>query len=131
MPDGVPYEVRSSALHGRGLFATRAIRKGQLIGEAEGVRTRRDGPHVLWLIDDDGGEEGWRLTNAMRYVNHDTPANAHFEGLDLVAVADIPEGAEITFDYGTLLEEEVAFDDGGRSSEEATRDDELSAGALE
>lgn len=117
------YEVRSSALHGRGLFALRIIRKGELVGLAEGVRVRRDGPHVLWLIDDDGGEEGWRITNDLRFVNHDTPANAHFEDLELRAVADIPPGSEITFDYGTLTDED--------SDDVGVRRDGLTAGALE
>ena len=97
----VPYEVRTSAIHGRGLFARRVIRGGAAIGTATGVPTRRDGPHVLWFIDDDGGEEGVRITNALRYVNHDAPANASFDGLQLVALADIPADAEITYDYGS------------------------------
>lgn len=97
----VPYEVRTSAIHGRGLFARRAIRRGEAIGTATGVPARRDGPHVLWFIHDDGGEEGVRITNALRYVNHDVPANASFEDLQLVALVDIPAGAEITYDYGS------------------------------
>ena len=117
------YEVKRSVLHGRGLFARRAIRKGELIGLAEGVRVRRDGPHVLWLIDDDGSEEGWRITNDLRFVNHDSPANAHFENLELHAVAHIPAGAEITFDYGTLVEDDA--------DEAGARRDGMAAGALE
>lgn len=40
-------------------------------------------------------EYGWR------FLNHSCEPNAFLRGLTLVALDDIPEGAEITFDYNT------------------------------
>jgi len=45
--------VKESQLHGKGLFAGEVINKGQLIGKVKGRKTRKDGPHVLWLDNDD------------------------------------------------------------------------------
>lgn len=95
--DAVPgTEVRTSSIHGRGLFAARAFRRGDVIGVFEGVRTRRAGPHVLWLDE----REGVRGTNDLRYVNHAARPNAAFDGVELVALRAIPAGSEITHDYG-------------------------------
>ena len=38
-------------------------------------------------------EYGWR------FVNHSCAPNAYLAGLNLIALVDIDEGAEITFDY--------------------------------
>ena len=91
-----PWRVARSAIHGRGLFATRRIRKGELIGRLEGKPTRRDGAYVLWLTD----TEGFRVTNAMRFINHsDNPNAAYYDDLEVVAVRAIEPGEEITHDY--------------------------------
>ena len=89
-----------SPIHGRGLFASRRIRRGEHIGTFEGARTKSDGPHVLWVWRDDGQVEGIRGRNALRYLNHATAPNAEFEGPDLYALRDIAPGHEITIHYG-------------------------------
>ena len=38
--------------------------------------------------------------NLLRWLNHQTPGNARFDGFDLYALTDIAAGEEITFDYG-------------------------------
>ena len=125
MSDELPYAVRASALHGKGLFAARAIEEGELIGELAGEATDEDGPHVLWIVEEDGSEHGLRGTNDLRFVNHAEGGNAHFEGTELVALEDIAEGDEITFDYDSGAEE--AWDDEG--AEDGAEDGvELAAG---
>ena len=63
-------EVRESTIHGLGLFASRTIRKGMLIGLYEGPRTRRNGSYVLWMEDDSGRAYGINGKNALRYTPH-------------------------------------------------------------
>ena len=90
--------VRSSSIHGKGLFARRKIRKGEFIGTFEGPPAKRDGSHVLWIYY---GEEyeGRRGKNALRYLNHSKKANAEFEDFDLYATRDIGANCEIVIDY--------------------------------
>lgn len=92
--------VGKSGRHGRGLFARRRIQRGRRIGRFEGRPTTRDGEHVLWLFDDDGGAEGLEVTNALRYLNHSSRPNAEIDGLDLYALRNIQPGAEILIHYG-------------------------------
>jgi len=89
-------EVRKSPIHGKGLFAAESIPKNTLIGKYEGMFTREDGMHVLW-IDEEFGIDG---QNVLRYVNHDSDANADFEEEELWSKRRIAKGEEITHDYG-------------------------------
>jgi len=93
-------EVRSSAIHGRGVFARRRIRRGGYIGTFEGRRTQSDGPHVLWVILEDGRQVGLEGANELRFLNHARRANAEFWGADLFAVRNIQPGCEVTLHYG-------------------------------
>ena len=92
--------VGESRIHGKGVFANRAIAAGSYIGTFRGPVARRNGTYVLWVWLEDGQAVGRSGRNHYRYLNHATPANAEFEGFDLYAVRDIPAGAEITVDYG-------------------------------
>ncbi|MCP4327938.1 MAG: SET domain-containing protein [Alphaproteobacteria bacterium] len=92
--------VESSPIHGKGLFATRRITKGELIGAYEGKPTRRSGRYVLWVEGDDGSYRGVRGTNELRYLNHRSRPNARFEDDRLYAIRSIPAGTEITIHYG-------------------------------
>ena len=88
--------VRVSALHGQGLFATRFIPAGTLIGHLEGRFTRCDGPHVLWLDD----RWGLRVSNELRFINHSSRPNAvYYDDLTVEALRNIHPGEEITHDY--------------------------------
>jgi len=93
-------ETRRSPVHGRGVFARRRFRPGAWIGRFEGIATRRDGEHVLWLLDDDGTAEGLLVTNELRFLNHSSRPNAEIDGLDLVALRNIQAGREIRIHYG-------------------------------
>lgn len=92
--------VAKSSFHGRGVFALRRFQPGQGIGRFEGRPTRRDGEHVLWLLDDDGSAEGLLVTNSLRFLNHSSRPNAEIDGLDLHAIRNIQPGAEILIHYG-------------------------------
>jgi SET domain-containing protein len=92
--------VRNSGIHGRGVFAAQRLRSGASIGTFTGKPTTVDGTHVLWLVDEDGSEEGLRVTNELRYLNHSADPNAELDGLDLLALRNIQPGCEVTIDYG-------------------------------
>ena len=93
--------VAPSPIHGRGLFAVRTLRPGQLIGVYDGPRVEQDGPHVLWIEDEPGGDWiGYDGRNEMRYMNHSAAPNAEMDGLQCYALCEIPPGVEITIDYG-------------------------------
>jgi SET domain-containing protein len=91
-----------SAIHGTGLFAGRAIRKDEYIGTYHGPVARRNGTYVLWVFDPDDPTDTYGISgrNLLRYLNHERPGNACFEGPDLFARRRIGAGEEITFDYG-------------------------------
>jgi hypothetical protein len=96
-------DVRLSALHGRGCFASAAIDTGAVVGRMEGEPTRDDGDHVIWSADD----AGLLVTNDMRYLNHSRDPNAEVDDatLDVVALRPIAPGEEITIDYGDEWDE--------------------------
>lgn len=91
-------DVRPSALHGRGLFATVAIAPGGVLGRMEGEPTAENGDHVIWTED----EQAILVTNELRYINHDRNPNAEVDDktLEVVALRRIEAGEEITIDYG-------------------------------
>ncbi|HVJ88345.1 MAG TPA: SET domain-containing protein-lysine N-methyltransferase [Labilithrix sp.] len=112
----VPYRLRRSPVHGTGLFATRAIRKGSNIIEYVGERIshkeadRRhstkapdDGHTFLFTLDSktviDGGVGG----NASRFINHSCEPNCEVfieDGhLYVEAARTIRAGEELLYDY--------------------------------
>jgi uncharacterized protein len=99
--------VGESPIHGRGLFARRAIAAEEYIGSYEGPATQEDGMHVLWIWNEDSERwEGIDGKNEMRFLNHASEPNADWWGTDLYAVREIAADEEITFDYGWDREEE-------------------------
>ncbi len=89
-----------SPIHGNGLFARLAFRAGDYIGTYEGPTARRDGAYVLWVYGEDGEPAEARSgRNLLRWLNHQAPGNAEFDGFDLYARTTIEPGDEITFDY--------------------------------
>jgi SET domain-containing protein len=92
--------IGRSPIHGRGVFARRRIRRGGLIGDFEGRETKRNGTHVLWVLEEDGSQVGIRGENELRFLNHSSFPNAEFSGASLYALRNIQPGREITFDYG-------------------------------
>jgi SET domain-containing protein len=91
------YTVKRSAIHGKGLFAARRIKCGELIGQVRFNPVTEDGPYVLWLDD----QTGVKVDCDLKYINHSARPNACYcEDLDVVALKDIKAGEEITHDYG-------------------------------
>jgi len=93
-------EVKSSAIHGLGVFAGRAIEAGARVGVYEGAVTEDNGTYVLWVMQEDGTELGIDGRNELRFLNHSAQPNCEFDGTDLLALAEIPAGRELTFHYG-------------------------------
>jgi SET domain-containing protein len=93
------YHTGTSTIHGRGVFATRTIRRGAFIGQYLARRTDLDSPYTLWIEWEDGprGYEGY---GALRFVNHTATPNAEFLDRDLYATRTIRRGDEITVHYG-------------------------------
>lgn len=93
--------VAPSPIHGNGLFASKPLLSGTLIGVYEGPMTDTDGSYVLWIDNGPGaGWTGYDGMNEMRFMNHADEPNAEMDGLYCYALQDIPRGAEITIDYG-------------------------------
>jgi len=90
-------EVKQSAIHGKGLFASQAIKKGEQLGRVRGRRVRQDGPHVLWI--DEG--QGVRVNGPLKYINHSPKPNAcYYDDFTVMAIKNIKVGEEITHYYG-------------------------------
>ena len=112
-----PYVVRSSVIHGRGVFAAAKIRKGSVILEYKGKRTawdeamdradnNPDDPAHTFLFElDDGRVIDARVRgNAARWINHSCAPNCvTCEDEDghvfIEAKRRIRPGEELTYDY--------------------------------
>lgn len=116
-----PYAMKGNSIAGFGIYATRTIRKGDIIftGEekAQRIVTRRfveknwneeqqlhfrryayalsDEVFVLW--DDDPSE--WAPQN------HSCDANTRLDGLNVIALRNISRNEELTLDYSQFLNE--------------------------
>jgi hypothetical protein len=51
------------------------------------------------VLEDGKDPIGRSGRNLLRWLNHQVPCNARFDGFDLYAARDIVPGEEITFDY--------------------------------
>ncbi len=89
--------TKESHIHGLGLFAKKKIKRGEVIGEIKPKRAKKDGPHVLWISE----EEGYKVNGPLRFINHSAEPNAcYYDDLTVVAIQDIHPGDEITHNYG-------------------------------
>src|SRR6476660_1132903 len=113
-----PLEVRESAIHGRGVYASEPIRKGKRVIEYKGKRVRwelaseqADGPHTFLfgltngkdVIDPDFGG------NDARWINHSCEPNCEAieEGnrVFIYALRSIQPGEELFYDYGLEVDQ--------------------------
>jgi uncharacterized protein len=116
------YRVRTSTIHGRGVFAATTIRKGTVIIEYRGERTtwaiasRRadsdpDNPQHTFIFETSDGRviDAGRRGNAARWINHSCAPNCEsFEDDDgrvfIEARRTIRAGDELTYDYRLTLD---------------------------
>ena len=112
-----PYVIRASATHGRGVFATRTIRKGARIIEYRGARLARkvaderpasdpmDFYHTMLFELADGNVIDASLHgNAARWINHGCDPNCEAMEYDdgrvfIFAKRTIRAGEELRYDY--------------------------------
>lgn len=118
-----PYIMKGNSIAGYGIYASRSIRKGEVIFKGEGksqrIITKRyveknwnddeklhfrryaypisDEVFILW--DEDPAE--WAPQN------HCCDPNTAFDGLNVIALKDIPQGTELTLDYADFLDENM------------------------
>ena len=121
-PSSRPYIVRPSPTHGRGVFATRTIRKGSRIVEYRGARisaaeaddlppTDPLDPYHTLLFELSNGTviDASRRGNAARWINHCCEPNCEAIEYDdgnvfIHARRTIRAGEELTYDYGLVYE---------------------------
>jgi uncharacterized protein len=122
-PTSPPIMVRESSVHGRGVFATRRIEKGERIIEYLGERVshdeadrryetkdENDSHTFLFIVDSrtviDAGVEG----NDARFFNHSCNPNCESvvenRRVFIEALRTIEPGEEMTYDYQLYKEED-------------------------
>lgn len=119
----VPFAVRKSGIHGRGVFATRRIAKGERLIEYKGERiTWQEAerrypidpvPYHTFLFEIGDGAmclDAVRKANAAKWINHACKPNCEAvededERIFIEAVRAIRPGEELTYDYNFILEE--------------------------
>ncbi|MFL5577286.1 MAG: SET domain-containing protein [Gemmatimonadaceae bacterium] len=112
----LPFEVRRSAIQGRGAFATRRIRAGQRVIEYVGERISRDegdrryddehmGRHhtFLFALEDGSVIDAAIGGNESRFLNHSCDPNCQAIEEDgrifIEAIRNIQPGTELVYDY--------------------------------
>lgn len=90
-------KVKNSGIHGKGLFASKKIEKGTLLGSCKTKKTREEGLYTLTLDEQTQVD----VTCKFKYINHSKLPNvAYYEDLSVVALQNISAGDELTHDYG-------------------------------
>ena len=109
--------VGTSKISGQGLFAaqdikkdTRIIRyKGEKISKAESDRRATNGNAYIFQFNHRYDIDGKTLQNKARYINHSCNPNCETlqtqRAIWIVALRDIHEGEELTYNYGYGLDE--------------------------
>ena len=90
----------NSAIHGNGLFAGEPIKKGEVIGRWEVIRTFTESKFNIYIENLE-----YRVTNLLKYSNFSKDPNAESDGWLIIAKKNICQGEEITWDYGGEFEE--------------------------
>ncbi len=121
------YEIRGSTIHGRGLYASSFIAKdewiieylGEKVGKEESDRrsnelldrTKENGGARVYtfILNDEWDIDGDVEWNDARLMNHSCEPNVEAQVWDekeiwFVALRDIQQGEELTFNYGFDLE---------------------------
>jgi len=111
------YEIKSSLIHGTGLFARADIATGthvlEYVGERvtkeESLRRRLEDNFFVFTVTDEFDIDGAVDWNPARFINHSCAPNCEAEMKDehiwIIALRDIKAGEELTFNYGYDLED--------------------------
>ena len=112
--------VRGSEIHGKGVFASRAIAKGERIIEYKGrLITEEEADELygdddtnhtfLFLLDNDMVIDAYRDGNSARWINHSCNPNCEpmEEGnrLYIHAIRSIKAGDELSYEYNLVIED--------------------------
>ena len=117
-----PIAVKSSTIHGKGVFATRKIAADTRLIEYEGERITEkqaakrhgsdpDNPFHTFFFSLDNGRiiDGGSGGNDARWINHCCEPNCEAREEDgrifIYALRDIRRGEELNYDYGLVLGE--------------------------
>lgn len=111
-------EVKQSPLHGKGVFASRNITKGELLAKCDMARihVNENLPEVLATLQFPWEEEydAICISDVGSFFNHSNEPTAEINNRDFVnliqtfvAKTDIKEGTEITIYYNDAFEEFV------------------------
>ena len=104
--------VQKSRIAGLGLFAAQAIKQGtrilpyigEKISKAESTRRLAQGNVYIFTFNDRYDIDGAILRNTARYSNHSCNPNCEIakttRTIWLVALRDIRDGEELTYNYG-------------------------------
>jgi len=121
----LPFVVRKSVIHGRGVFASRDIRKGKKLIEYTGERITWEEAERRYPIDPipyhtflfeigDGSEclDAANRSTPAKWFNHSCKPNCEAEEDDdervfIKARRDIKAGEELTYDYNLTCEEKM------------------------
>jgi SET domain-containing protein len=115
-------QVRKSGVHGKGVFALKAIAagervieyKGQVISWPEALRRHPHNPaepnHTFYFhIDDKHVIDANVNGNAARWINHACDPNCEADEIDgrifIKALRDLQPGEELFYDYGLVIDE--------------------------
>jgi len=103
--------VNKSPIHGKGLFAVRSIKQGEIVaakgghifnGKTLARVERRVGPAEIMIADDlfIGPVSKRERSGAMLFLNHSCAPNVGIQGqIVMVALRNIRSGEELTIDY--------------------------------
>jgi hypothetical protein len=119
-------EVRNSAIHGRGVYAARPIRRGERIIEYTGrliswkeaddlpPSDPNDPNHTFLFSLSDGKRviDASVSRNAARWINHSCDPNCETEEsaegrVFIEALREIPAGEELHYDYCLVIDEKI------------------------
>lgn len=125
----LPFKVSQSGIHGRGVFATRSIRKGRKLIEYTGERISWEEAERRYPVDPvpyhtflfeigDGSHclDAQRRGSAAKWFNHSCKPNCEVEEDEdervwVRACRDIKAGEEMTYDYNLTCPEKVSMKD--------------------
>lgn len=105
------FEVKTSSIHGLGVFSTSVYDQDDLVGLYEGrVAWEDNGSHYFMTVqeektaEEDGGEEQdmWGVIGdgPLMYLNDAKEPSCYVDGVLIYAARAIGPGDELTIDYG-------------------------------